>query len=220
MPRVYERKFDWEEARRLYADGVSQYEIGRMLGVSQAAVSRVVVPGQMEKSNARAAAWSRAQVPCIEGCGRTCTRIAAKYHSGRCVQCSAIRLATTARDGELQCHTCKEWKPDESFPHNRTEKYGRRGRHTNCRLCATVSRREYRNRNKVPCADGCGRLVLAPNEQETSARSKGYTATGCCRSCANRRTQARLREERAELAKKYPRINPRPRRQEKTDASR
>jgi hypothetical protein len=192
-PRVYERKFDWDEASRLYNQGVSLVEIGRRLGVSYTAVRRIVVPGVKEVHDAHALARSAAPVPCIEGCGRTCTKIAAIYHSGRCVECAAIRQATTAREGELQCYVCREWKPDEDFPHNKSEKFGRRQRHTVCRPCGTIARREYRNRNKVPCADGCGRMVLAPNEQASSAKQKGYTATGCCRSCSRRRVVERTR---------------------------
>jgi hypothetical protein len=191
MPRVYERKFDWNEAKRRYAAGESLYLIASELGVSHQAVRRVVVPGKMEEQ----AAYSRT----LKGAGR-CDDCGGPTHAGsryrgstRCRDCASLALATSVRENELMCFGCKEWKPDEEFPLNKADSKARRWRHSFCRGCQTIARREYRNRNKVPCADGCGTLVLAPNEQAASARSHGATATGCCRSCANRRVQARRR---------------------------
>lgn len=191
MPRVYEREFDWEEARRLYAAGESLSSISREFGVSWAAVQRVVVPGKMEEHAVRARALIGAGH--CDDCGGP-THQGSRYRgSTRCRDCASIALATSVRENELMCFACREWKPDEDFPLNRGDSKARRYRHSYCRPCQTISRREYRNRNKVPCADGCGTLVLAPNEQRASARSHGTTATGCCRSCANKRYQARRR---------------------------
>ena len=207
MPRVYVRRFDWDAARSLYVQGVPIKGIAALMGVSDTAIRRVVIPGQREIVNRRASAWASAwasaPVPCVEGCGRSCSRIGAKYGGGRCTECAIVHRSTTARPGELQCAVCREWKDDEAFPFNRHDKIGRRGRHGTCRPCLTIARREYREKRKVPCAGGCGRRVLAPNEQAAAARSKSkrlgvlVRTTGKCRSCANREVQARIRAERA-----------------------
>jgi hypothetical protein len=164
MPRVYQRRFDWDEAKRLYADRVPIAHIAARLGVSDAAIRRIVIPGKKEIMDAHAAAFAAQPVPCIEGCGRTATRITARYGNGRCRECASITLATSVRPDALQCVRCKEWKADDGFPHNRKEQGARRGRHTVCRPCSTSMRREYRERHKVPCT-GCGKLALPANEK-------------------------------------------------------
>ena len=143
------RRFDWGEARQLYGDGVSITEIARRLGVSWAGVQRVVVPGRLERSRLTSDAWASTNgKPCIEGCGRTVSYVGSRYHSGRCRECASVALATTATPTTLQCCSCREWKPDEEFPHNRAEKFGRRGRHNQCRVCQTAARRDHRQRNR------------------------------------------------------------------------
>lgn len=192
------RKFDWDAARRRYADGETVSAIAASYGVSYAAVDRVVNPETAERMRRNNLEYAeRHRAPCVEGCGRLVSHTAARYNSGRCLPCATALRATAVRDGELRCPSCETWKPDEDFPMNRAGRKLHRGRHQVCRACLTIQRREYRNRNKVPCADGCGRMVLAPNEQAASAKQKGYVPSGCCRSCSNKRVQARARAERA-----------------------
>lgn len=172
------RKFDWDEARRLYADGVPIRQIAERMNVSWSGVQRVVVPGSMERARASTSAWHEAnRQPCVTGCGNTVTYVGARYHKGHCRRCASLARGTTARDTELQCMTCREWKPDDDFPRDLSQKYARRGRAVQCRVCQTVARQEYRERHKVPCV-GCGAPALPPNEKTTHGAGKPR-----CRSC-------------------------------------
>ena len=143
--RQYERRFDWDEARRLYADGLSIRQIALQVGVTWSAVQRVVEPEAYE----RAAAYSlsrKGKGVCVD-CGGP-THESSKYQgSTRCTQCATALRVTSARDGELLCFGCKQWKPDDDFPMNRGSRVARRDRHSYCRSCQTVARREYRHRN-------------------------------------------------------------------------
>jgi hypothetical protein len=179
-PRVYTRKFDWEEARRLHAGGLSYQKIADRFGVSATAVMFACDDRARERMHAYVSEWQRQGV-CVD-CGGQCSR---KF--ARCVACASALRATTVGDGVLRCVNCREWKPDDEFPMGQNRTALRRGRHNNCRACQTVLRRAYRDRNKVPCANGCGTMVLAPNEQAASARKKGSVATGMCRKCARNR---------------------------------
>jgi hypothetical protein len=78
-------------------------------------------------------------VPCANGCGKM---VWGRFLPG--TMCRRCR-ATSVRDTELECGRCREWKPDDGFQRNRQEKM-RRGRHRLCRVCSTITRREYRQR--------------------------------------------------------------------------
>jgi hypothetical protein len=79
-------------------------------------------------------------------CGAQTTRHNA-VKDRRCHHCASIAQATTVRDGELRCVTCKEWKPDDQFSSDK-RKIARRYRHRQCRACSTKARRDYRHRNR------------------------------------------------------------------------
>lgn len=51
---------------------------------------------------------------------------------------------SSATQDSLRCVTCREWKPDASFPLNRATNIVRRGRHKQCRACHTIAKRLYR----------------------------------------------------------------------------
>lgn len=143
--RVYARKFDWDEARRLRSQGWTLVEIARKFGVSPRAVGYAVNDEILARMRAYHAEYQRGGT-CVD-CGAEISHNASRPVS-RCVRCSAIRLGTSARDGELFCFRCKEWKPDDAFPRSRSEKFARRERHTLCRSCQTEAKREYRKRNR------------------------------------------------------------------------
>lgn len=194
MPRVYQRKFDHDEARRRYANGESVRRLAERYGVSTTRIYQIVNPAAGERAAEQSSRWM-ANGTCRDCGGRASRHSVNETH--RCRACADKANRITVRDTELQCVTCREWKPDETFPfaHNRNTQ-ARRHRHRACRACCTIARRTYRDRNKVPCAAGCGRLVLAPNEALASAKQKGSQPTGKCRSCANYEVQARIRAER------------------------
>lgn len=144
MPRVYTRKFDWDEAIRRREAGETYPAIAKAFGVSVAAVRMAVNPAERERMARTSSAWVRgARCP---DCGTQTTRNR-KGEDNRCTQCATRLRATSVREEELQCTRCQEWKPDEDFPMNRSETPLRRYRHGLCRACSTIARREYRQRH-------------------------------------------------------------------------
>jgi hypothetical protein len=145
MPRVYERKFDWGEAKRLRAEGLSYEAIGKHLGASRTMIYFVCNPDAYRRMKTKTKHYQRS--------GR-CEKCSAptspyRYHHKTekllCGRCAKLEyLATNVRDGEQRCVTCREWKPFADFPRNRTRLTGR---HSSCRPCLTIARREYRHRN-------------------------------------------------------------------------
>lgn len=179
--RVYVRMFDWDEARRLRAEGLSCRAIAARLGVTTSAVYRVVTPGQIEAQAANARRYASTGV--CDDCGGPMNRVSRSHGSRRCAECAAVARTTSARPEALRCVTCREWKPDSDFPLG-GRKIGRRGRHLQCRGCQTIARRAYRDRHKQPCV-GCGKPALPPREK--GPRGSGVAR---CLDCyhAHRRT--------------------------------
>lgn len=65
------RSFDYDEARRLHALGLSYVEIGNRLGVSDTSVARACDAGYRRRQYANARANIEAlKHPCFGGCGR------------------------------------------------------------------------------------------------------------------------------------------------------
>ena len=143
--RVYRRKFDYEEARRRYAAGESQKALAAEYGVSIARMCQVLNPEVGRRDDERRREWGRNSV--CPDCGARATR-KRKSEQHRCRECHSRRMATTVRPDELRCITCKEWKPDDEFPSNRAISPHRRGRHSQCRSCQTIARRDHRRRNR------------------------------------------------------------------------
>lgn len=145
-PRVYVRKFDWDEARARYAAGEPVNTLAAEYGVTRQAVYRVVTPGCIE----REAAYSRERQRrgrCND-CGGPMNLMSRSRGSTRCVACAAAARVTSVRDGEIRCFSCHAWKPDDDFPRSASQRHlVRRGRHSFCRACQTIKKREYRHRN-------------------------------------------------------------------------
>lgn len=142
MPRVYIRKFDYDEARARFASGESIRTLANEYGVSWSRVQQVVVPEAGDRA-ARRAREHNSNGACVD-CG---ARIWRCGNSVRCRDCAGLLLATSVRPDSLQCRTCREWKPDDDFPHNRAATHARRGRHETCRPCLTIAKRDWRHRN-------------------------------------------------------------------------
>lgn len=139
------RKFSWDEATKLRKSGLTLKAISKRLGVSYSAVWFALNPEARAKSSARTVEWQRQGI--CPDCGATATRFRGGKQC-RCRACGIRAMATSAREAELHCSNCDEWKPDEEFPHNRGETVSRRGRHSLCRQCNTIVRRSYRERNR------------------------------------------------------------------------
>ena len=138
------RKFDWNEARRLRAQGLTYAEIGRRLGVSDYAIKYAC-----SDATARQAISGRSNhrgLTCAD-CGREVTGSIRR----RCLRCAGLAQATSVRPDELHCHRCSEWKPDGMFPHDAGTRLARRGRHRVCRACQAGVKREWRERHSATC---------------------------------------------------------------------
>ena len=171
------RTFDYQEANRLHATGLSYADIARRFSVSVTAVRRAVNPALRQAMGDRQREWQRGGI-CID-CGDPVSKTS-KQQQRRCRTCSARAQATTVRKGELRCVSCGEWKPDEEFPNSRECK-ARRGRHRACRACATVKKREWRQRTNHRC-ERCGTHVTPD--------SHGPKPATVCRPCYRELTQA------------------------------
>lgn len=170
--RVYARKFDHEEAKRLHERGMSIAAIAEKLGASHSGVKRVVDPVYRELLAARTRSYVRSG-SCPD-CGTQTT-----YHrdgDSRCVKCAAkLRSKVDEEQGLAYCPKCKQWLPVEDFP--RASSRAARGLHGECRACGSARRRDYRERRKVPCVQ-CGAPCLPASEKGARGRD-----TGLCRAC-------------------------------------
>lgn len=182
MGRV--RTFDYEEARRLRAQGVSLRDIADYLGVGYSRIAQVTRPDyEREEAERRARAHANCQQVC-HYCGGLATwnRYSQRSHSvPRCRACywqqrRASYVSPYARDDALYCSSCEQWLPDEAFP-KRSENRVRRGRHGWCRDCNTAARFRSREARKVPC-----RLCGQPRTHPKDAGAKA-SDTGLCKTC-------------------------------------
>jgi hypothetical protein len=148
--RVYQRTFDHDKARALHEADPLRWtcaELARYFDVNYNSVRRILDPSEDARTRSRAAQWFRDhRVPCKGECGR----LVYGHHKGRtgyCRSCVGGHLTSSVRESELKCGRCGEWKPDEAFPHRHKAK-ARRGRHSQCRACATLARQDHRLRNQ------------------------------------------------------------------------
>lgn len=154
------RKFDHDECRRLFATGRwTKAALARKYGVTAWAIT-FAVDARARNRNSLAVAERQSSGICIDCGGRKSHQ---PYKKGqpnlRCRACDAANKVTSVRDDGLKCFSCGEWKWDTEYPYDRTQNH-RRDRHGTCRACHTKHRRAYREKRKVPCSHGCGRMVL------------------------------------------------------------
>lgn len=147
-PRIYTRKFDHDEALRRYAAGESGPMLARLYGVSVSAIYFQVSP-KAQASHARAAEKIRASGRC-DDCGGPMNGLSRRTSgSTRCRPCANRLAATSVRETELQCSTCRQWKPDSEFWNDAAKSNQvRRGKHKQCKVCGVVERRSHRERNR------------------------------------------------------------------------
>lgn len=181
--RVYKRKFDHDEARRLYAEGGWTYQsLAEKFGVTYTAVRRVVDAEFGQRVMARVAAYQMSGecVACGGPRARYTRRNRGYEDSGMCHTCWAESKQTRFRFDEMgnlaaiRCGTCKQWKDEGLFPSNREDS---RGKHAQCRECGTKARQRSRERRKVPCVY-CGTPALPPAE-----KGKRSSKVARCRAC-------------------------------------
>lgn len=144
MPRTYERKFDWDEARRLRSLGRTYPWLSEHFGVSISALRHVCVPREGAHSRAYTKHRQHTGGICIECGGQTSLNHSVGPH--RCRPCSnRYRARSTVREDALWCFRCREWKTDDQYCGDRQQAH-RRGKSRECRPCATKSRGERRRR--------------------------------------------------------------------------
>jgi hypothetical protein len=146
--RVYQRQFDHDQARAMYAQGGWSYHaLARHFDVSDRAVARVIDPAVDADMQARTLETLRAKRrPCKGGCGR----LVWTHQSGRSGYCHACvwshRAVDYVRPDALRCSACGEWKADGEFG-PRKQSPTRRGREAACRACQSARRADYRARH-------------------------------------------------------------------------
>jgi hypothetical protein len=147
--RVYQRKFDHDECRRLRQDGWTYQALADHYHVSIAAIDRVLNPNRRKRMDERTRDWLTA---ICDDCGKTCTHnwSSKKGRHDRvcCKQCGDKRrreehlIARHDEHGNIHCCRCETHKPPDDF---RFDKHGfPRNR---CRSCETAARRDYHHRH-------------------------------------------------------------------------
>ena len=144
-PKGPPRKFDWDTARELRNQGWTYQRIANLMGVSYARIYQICNPETHARVTARVLELQRSGT-CVH-CGAQCSTSYSRHLQGRCRQCANLSKITTVRDAELLCCSCRNWKPDEAFPHNATLEH-RRHRHRQCTQCGTIAKRAYRRRSQ------------------------------------------------------------------------
>lgn len=195
MPRVYTRRFDYDEARRRVAAGESLRALAAEYGVTTNAIRYATIPGLPARMSAANKQWRT--VTC-EICGGPAMKLTggklAHNVDGRvlCASCRSIEKRDSIifsdtgkvlaiRCTMIKCANGERWQPPNHFPHGKRYPDLRDGGfHGLCRACNTAARRAYRDARKVPCSHGCGAMVLHENGGKEPE----------CRPCAARRVQA------------------------------
>ena len=141
--RVYKRKFDWDEARKLRAEGWTYPDLAAHFGVSIRTVRYVCIPSEYEKM--REVTSKRQRSGTCPDCGNPMS-FNPSDQPRRCVRCHAESVADV-NDRVAKCVICQEWKPHEDFLLQPGKYIDRRGLRPSCRSCNTRIRREHRAAN-------------------------------------------------------------------------
>lgn len=167
--RVYQRKFDWDEARRLRKTGMTYEDVADILGISPMAVYFACNPRSRAQNQMAHAAYQQSGT--CEDCGGPCSYNPTRMIK-RCRECATAARVTTVRDGELKCSRCQTWLPDRDFHADRSARTEhRRFRNKVCRACATEEKREWRRRHALVCVD-CGGPVNPDNRNRETPRCR------------------------------------------------
>lgn len=163
------RKFDWDEARRLRAEGLTYREIGERLGVSHHAVNCACDAAvRMRKRADTKRRLEASRVPCRGGCGVLVWMQGGR--SGYCLSCLGERRRVVRHGTENEYRQGCRCEP--------------------CRLAASEAKRRRREQSRVPCSHGCGTLVDSINRRSPDKPPE-------CRPCALRRIHAERRAKAA-----------------------
>lgn len=166
------RKFDYDDARRRYANGESGIALAAEYGVSSQAVYRAVNDKMRERMDDAASAYMRDhRTICKGGCGRLVWTYAMAHRSGYCPTCNGLRLRAAEHGTEVRYSSPYKCRCDL------------------CRQAASAAKRARREASRQPCVHGCGTLVDTINRGNPSKPLE-------CRLCALRRIKAEQKQER------------------------
>ncbi len=143
MPRVYVRKFDWDEARARHAAGQSIAALADEYAVTWNAVHKAITPGAYEQELAHKRKF--ALTGRCDDCGGPMNRLSRYSGTTRCKPC-ADNARANVRDGRVYCPACATWKPLDHFSPSAQRKA--RGVHGECRACDTARRKAWRQANR------------------------------------------------------------------------
>ena len=147
--RVYERRFDHDEAKRLRASGWTWRALADRYGVCANAVVRVVDDRARARLDASTRQWMTAL---CDDCGSECTHNWSSKHGRHdrvvCRPCSMERrkeeslLSRMDENGDLLCSGCGVYRPMVDFVMRQSGSPRSR-----CRACETEARRVHRHAN-------------------------------------------------------------------------
>lgn len=139
--------FDWDEARRMRADGMSYGQIAERMGVTRNAIARVCTQDAYDE-HARLSFRRRdnySEGKKCPGCARPIVNRAT-----RCESCHHDAIVARARErivneeGWFWCAECGTHKPPSAFGKGNVR--ARNGKRSICRECETSRTRRYRQR--------------------------------------------------------------------------
>lgn len=195
-PRVYTRRFDHEEALRRLRAGERPIDLAAEYGVSPHMIcEHHLSPEGKARQLAYSKEWRTGE---CEYCGEPCMRLVSgkKEHNVDGLQLCLSCRGWTKRErflfddeGELvavrcsyiDCANGERWQPPENFHGGpRYRDIREKGIHSQCRACNTRSRKDYRERQKVPC-EQCGEPCLPASEKGKLARTDRTWCGSCAR---------------------------------------
>jgi len=157
------RSFDWDEAARLHAGGMSYGEIARHFGKSYHGIRYAIDAEFRRRIQGYAADWQRGG-SCPD-CGTQTTRHS-RDGNARCRACAG-KWRQTVRGDEAWCCGCREWLPKTEF--QRSSKSAR-GLRNECRSCGTARRRAYREAHPEVAAAAYERQNARRRERSAALR--------------------------------------------------
>lgn len=170
------RAFDWDEAKRLRATGLTYKQIGERLGVSAHSVNCACNPALRRRQRAATRRLHESYAePCRGGCGVLVSYVGNRPSTGYCFDCWAAR---------------KRFEAEMRDNHGTEARYKLGCRCAICREGASEAKRRRRLASRVPCSHGCGTLVDSINRRNPGKPPE-------CRPCAHKRVLAEQRAARA-----------------------
>lgn len=144
------RRFDWDEARRLRAEGWTLVALAERFSVSRAAI--VFATNDAARKRAHERVTAKFRMIC-DDCGGPCSHNfwarTGRHDRIVCQKCAGVRRSEEAllsrmnEDGDLACSQCGEYKPMDAFSGN-----GRGYPRSECRSCETIRRQAWREANR------------------------------------------------------------------------